>query len=141
MRRRLRGLRPATLGSQDLKTALKAELGRLAQTGVRARLAWDAGRRRLSRAVEQGCYQVVREALANVARHSGASRVEVRIERQSGLLRLTVSDNGRGIGRARRTDTGGLSVMAQRVELLGGSLRIASRRGATRLVAELPEPL
>jgi signal transduction histidine kinase len=70
---------------------------------------------------------VLREALSNVARHSGASEAEVRV-RAAADLSLTVRDNGSGI-----KDTGrrsGLANLEQRAANLGGSFRIESAAGA-----------
>jgi signal transduction histidine kinase len=69
---------------------------------------------------------VLREALANAARHSGASKVDVRV-RAAGELSLTVRDNGAGI-----KDTGrrsGLVNLDQRALSLGGSFRVAPAAG------------
>jgi signal transduction histidine kinase len=69
---------------------------------------------------------VLREALANAARHSGASRVDVRV-RAAGDLSLTVRDNGSGI-----KDTGrrsGLANLDQRAQNFGGSFRVAPAAG------------
>jgi signal transduction histidine kinase len=51
----------------------------------------------LTRPVQQLCFQVAREALANVIRHAHASRVEIGIEKRGALVRLWILDNGTGI--------------------------------------------
>jgi signal transduction histidine kinase len=73
--------------------------------------------------VSEHLLSALREALSNAARHSGASRVDVRVS-ASAELSLTVRDNGSGI-----KDTGrrsGLSNLEQRATKLGGSFRIES---------------
>lgn len=140
LRTRLREMRPATLGRFSLRGALLAEFERLKAAGVRARLTGGAGAGRLSRPIQQVCYQVAREALSNVIRHSGASEAEVSLERLSGRVRLAVSDNGRGIPERVRNRGMGLAGLTERLELLGGTLRIDSRPGLTRLCAEIPDP-
>lgn len=79
---------------------------------------------------------VLREALANAARHSGASKVEVRV-RAAGDLSLIVRDNGSGI-----KDTGrrsGLNNLDQRALSLGGSFRVApAADGGTELDWQVP---
>jgi signal transduction histidine kinase len=83
---------------------------------------------------------VLREALSNAARHSGATRVDVTVDTDdAGVLTVLVRDNGRGIG-----DTGrrsGLANMAERAEQLGGALRLASAEGGgTELEWRVPVP-
>ncbi len=143
LRRRVRELRPARLGEGGLEEALRAEMARLGEAGIKARL--KRSRRTadepLSRPVQELCYQVAREALANVLRHSGATSVEVAIERTNGAARISVLDNGRGITLDPARGGMGLQGLRERIELMGGRLTIDSRPGATRLVAEIPEPV
>ena len=139
LRMRLRELRPAELGKRTLGAALRAELDRLAAAGMVTQLKGIAAANRLPPNIRQVCYQVAREALANVVRHARATRAEVLVERDAGVARLTVSDNGRGIEPGARTADGtGLGGLAERLEFLGGAMRVESGRGMTRLVAEIP---
>jgi signal transduction histidine kinase len=94
----------------------------------------------LTRPVQQVCYQVAREALANVLRHAGASRVEIAIEKSGERVRLSILDNGKGMGNATGRGGLGLNGLSERLELMGGRLRVESKAGSTRLVAEIPEP-
>jgi signal transduction histidine kinase len=79
-------------------------------------------------------FRLVQESLTNVARHSQATRVEVRIVRgrQSEMqesIEVSIADNGRGTDLdAPRTGLG-LVGMRERVAAIGGSLELASRRG------------
>jgi signal transduction histidine kinase len=79
---------------------------------------------------------VLREALANAARHSGATKVDVRV-RAAAELWLTVRDNGSGIkANGRRS---GLSNLDQRALGLGGSFQVApAAGGGTELVWRVP---
>ncbi|HLK84964.1 MAG TPA: ATP-binding protein [Candidatus Binataceae bacterium] len=139
LRRRLNELRPAELGKRTLAAALRAELDRLAAGGIAARLKGAAAANRLPAAVRQVCYRAAREALANVVRHADATRVEVLIERDGPLVRLVVSDNGRGIDpRTSPHDGAGLGGLGERLQFVGGAMRIESKRGLTRLIAEIP---
>ena len=139
MRLRLSELRPAELGKRTLATALRAELDRVAVGGLAARLSGAAAANRLPAAVRQVCYQAVREALANVVRHADATRVEVLVERNGPIARLIVSDNGRGIDSQTPANHGaGLGGLAERLQFVGGAMRIESKRGMTRLIAEIP---
>jgi signal transduction histidine kinase len=79
---------------------------------------------------------VLREALANAARHSGASKVDVQV-RAAAELSLTVRDNGSGMRQGGRRS--GLANMEQRARKLGGSFRIEPAvGGGTELVWRVP---
>ncbi len=85
--------------------------------------------------------QIAREALSNVARHSGASRATVRVDRVDDRLRLAVSDDGVGFdpGADRGTTHRGLANMRARAAALGGALVVDSIAGSgTRLVVQVP---
>ncbi|WP_295991754.1 sensor histidine kinase [Rugamonas sp.] len=86
-------------------------------------------------------YRVMQEALANVARHAGASKVSVALSRRPRRLALTVSDNGVGwaAGHPSRRPPGhgcGLPGMRERVASAGGWMKVLSRpgRGTTVLI-------
>jgi signal transduction histidine kinase len=140
LRLRIRELRPATLGRTPLSEALRYELRRLGDAGIKGRLVHPDQMDKLTRTLQQLCYQVAREALANVIRHAGASRVAIDVVKQGSRVRLSILDNGRGIPAASATGGVGLKGLRERVELMGGKLRVESRPGATRLIAELTEP-
>ncbi len=141
LRARTRELKAPTLGAATLSQALEGELARLRDAGIDARLIHGARPRGIDRAIEQLCWQVAREALANVARHSNASRVEVAIEPGVHILRMVVRDNGHGFA-ADSPDrpSMGLAGLRERLELMGGALRIESGPSGTILTAEIPEP-
>ncbi|WP_212612640.1 sensor histidine kinase [Pseudonocardia hierapolitana] len=87
--------------------------------------------------VEAAAWFVATEAVANVAKHSGAGRAWVRCTQRAGVLHVEVGDDGRG-GADPHGGTG-LSGLAERVALLGGRLRVHSPQGGpTVLTAELP---
>jgi signal transduction histidine kinase len=83
---------------------------------------------------------VLREALSNAARHSGATRVDVTVDTDSsGMLTVLVRDNGSGIPEGTRRS--GLSNMADRAEKLGGELRLSpAEGGGTALEWKVPVP-
>jgi signal transduction histidine kinase len=81
---------------------------------------------------------VLREALSNVARHAGASQVDVDVE-TGGRLALRVRDNGTGIGAP--GPRSGLANLAERAGRLGGTLRVvAADGGGTELAWSVPLP-
>jgi signal transduction histidine kinase len=92
---------------------------------------------RLPEAVEAAAYFVVCEALANIGRHSGASRAEVTGRHDGGLLALEVRDDGRGGADAGRGS--GLTGLADRVSVLDGTISLSSPPGGpTLLRVEIP---
>jgi len=127
----LAGIRPLSLESGGLSVAL-AELGDRAPLPVEVRA--DAGR--LSPAVESAIYFVCAEALTNAVKHAAAQRVVIDVERHEDGVVVAVTDDGHGGA----DPTGsGLRGLADRVESLGGSMRVgAGPGGGTRLEARLP---
>jgi signal transduction histidine kinase/HAMP domain-containing protein len=92
-------------------------------------------------------YRFVQEALTNVAKHAEASKVHVQLHHVDHHVEATVSDNGRGFDVHKNlnasTQTGhfGLVGMKERLQLLGGTLKIDSTIGAgTTLTASVPLP-
>ena len=146
LRHQLREIRPATLGRATLREALGDEMDRLADAGIRGKLLYPEPAMKLARPLQELCYQVVREALSNVIRHAGANRVELSLARRGGQVILRVDDNGKGLpppsaqSAAGKERVGvGLAGMAERLELMGGRLRIERRDKVTQLTAEIPE--
>jgi signal transduction histidine kinase len=89
--------------------------------------------------VEQAIFRVTQEALANVARHSGASAVTIQAEAREGALQLAVSDDGHGFDTTRAENWGlGISGMRERMEMIGGVLTISSGPGGSRIEAWSP---
>jgi len=92
---------------------------------------------RLAEPIEVAAYFVASEALANAAKHSQASRIDVSLGESDGSLLLSVGDDGVGGADAGRGS--GLVGLTDRVEALGGSIRVFSRLGeGTQITAELP---
>ncbi|TDA68727.1 MAG: sensor histidine kinase [Clostridia bacterium] len=113
-----------------------------ASTGIKVEFFCqeDEGRR-LSPAQEEHLVYLIREALSNVARHAGASRVELKITFRDDGLTVALKDDGCGFSIPEQRDKGarGLRNMAVRAEALGGELRLQSRPGAGTLVeVEIP---
>jgi signal transduction histidine kinase len=129
----VRGLHPAVLDDLGLDAALS---GIAARCAVPVRLLVQLPRRPPG-AVETVAYFVVSEALANVAKHARATQVDVVVEQLSAVLRIIVSDNGRG--GADESLGSGLRGLGQRVRSLDGSMIVNSPPGGpTLLVVELP---
>ena len=87
--------------------------------------------------LEVAAYYVVSESLANVAKHACARSASVDVGRNDGQLVVEVVDDG--VGGADTERGTGLRGLADRVEALGGRLRVwTPRGGGTRVRAELP---
>ncbi|MCX8090877.1 MAG: histidine kinase [Verrucomicrobiae bacterium] len=78
----------------------------------------------VSAAQRHHLFLAVKEALNNVARHSGASEVWLRLRCHNGRLQLSVEDNGRGLGPAAPTTGDGLANMRARLQAVGGRAEI-----------------
>ncbi|WP_246482981.1 sensor histidine kinase [Brachybacterium halotolerans] len=132
LRRLSRGIAPPILVDRGLAAAL-AE--RAALCPVPATV--DCPQIDLPEHVEIGIYYVVSEALANAAKHSGASAVQVRVSREAGSARTVIVDDGRG--GASISAGHGLAGLAGRVASLEGTLQVDSPAGqGTRIEAVIP---
>ena len=81
----------------------------------------------------------MQEALTNIARHSGATKVEIHLRTEAGRIRLTIRDNGKGLQTSNHAGMG-LSGMRARARSAGGELEIHSQPGAG-LTIEVSAPL
>ena len=135
----IQALRPVALANKDLAVALR-ELCREweRRNGIVCAVTVPEALTMTPEA-EQQVFRVVQEALANIAKHSGATRVEVYATDEQGVLALRIRDNGSGFDVARANGRGlGLSSMRERVAELGGTLTIASAAGGTSIKARVP---
>ena len=84
-------------------------------------------------------YLTVKEALHNIVKHSGASKVDIRVEAGKHLL-ISIHDNGKGFDEKNiRPFSNGITNMKKRITTLGGSLEIKNTDGSTIiLVVPLP---
>jgi two-component system CheB/CheR fusion protein len=140
------GLRPRALDDFGLEAALTVyaeEWSRRSGIAIDVHATVDG--ERLPEAVESALYRIVQEALTNVARHSGATRAGVVVERRDGHVVVVVEDDGRGFDAGNGADThdpssnGGLGLLGirERAALLGGRVEVESTaegRGATLFV-------
>ena len=128
-----RGIHPAILSRGGLGEALKA-LARRSSVPVELHVAVDG---ELPEQVEVASYYLVSEALTNAAKHARASVLQVDAETDNGVVRLSITDDG--VGGADPEAGSGLVGLKDRVEALGGDLRISSAPGhGTALHATIP---
>jgi two-component system sensor histidine kinase UhpB len=133
-----RHLRPSALDDHGLVPAVEAQLKRFsARTGIEVRMSTGGDPNELPEVMQTAIFRVAQEALANVARHAGATVVEVELEEEDGRAELRVRDDGAGfdpgaIPRAGSEGPGaglGLGGMAERARLVGGELDVRSAPG------------
>ena len=143
LREFIRGLHPAVLSDRGLGPALS---GLAARAPLPVRLRVDVPRP-ASPGVEAVAYFIVSEAIANVVKHAQATQAEVTVTRADDVLRIIVTDDGRGgaaplmpaTGDGTGSDGTGLRGLAQRAAAVDGTLSIDSPPGGpTVITAELP---
>lgn len=149
--RELKGLVSQTLEdvrriSRDLRPALLDELGLEAAVTQFARMLSERSAtdidvlarlpERLPRREEVTVYRIIQEALTNVVKHAGATQASVVLTARDNRLHLIVEDNGNGFDPAEVSADGvGLAGMRERVELLGGALRLESTPGRGTIIS------
>ncbi len=140
-------LKPADVGPDRLAEHLAAEIAHFRnRTHIEARLSCPEEDIDLTPRVCREVAAIVREALANVRKHSGATTVMVRLSRQDDGWLLSVDDNGRGFGFDGTLDAAQLDarhispvIIGERVRAVGGRLTVSSQPGAgSRLDITIP---
>jgi signal transduction histidine kinase len=134
-------LRPAALADKGLAAALREYSAEWShQTGIQTEVRTQ-GEQSAPLEVEQALWRVAQEALANVARHSGAAAVDLHLAWVGETLALVIQDDGHGFdGTAPEANGIGLRSMRERMEALGGTLLVASTSQGTRVEAWIPLP-
>ncbi|HEX6635372.1 MAG TPA: PAS domain S-box protein [Usitatibacter sp.] len=137
-------LRPAVLDDYGLAAALHwyaEEFGR--RSGIATTVAERGAIPRLAPLVEGVLFRIAQEALTNVLKHARAGSVRISLGIQSGMLRLSVADDGRGFDASRlqpptRHGGWGLMIMRERAESAGGRFHVdAAPDKGTCIVVEV----
>jgi len=146
VRRLSHDLRPPALDRLGLLPALEwlaSDIGK--RSGMNIEVTMRGVSRRLPPEVELVLFRVAQEALRNTLRHSQATSAEVAVEFGEKLIRITVKDNGKGFylqettGDLIKRGRLGLTGMRERIQLVGGNLKISSRPGkGTTVTIEAP---
>ncbi|HLV43900.1 MAG TPA: sensor histidine kinase [Aggregatilineales bacterium] len=132
-------LRPVALGSRGLAAALEAYAGEWARRNEIEVEVRVVGEPVLRPQVEEALFRIVQEALANVARHSGARHAEVRLHADPAGVSLTIADDGAGFDPATARRGFGLRSMSERAAALGGTLDVQSGSDGTRISVRCPQ--
>ena len=134
-------LRPRALDDIGLVAAIKNLSEKFsARSGVAISLDADGFVDDLVPDARTALFRVTQEALSNVERHAGASRVSLRLWNERGRTRMHISDDGRGVDFSRAPQARGLGMenMRERIGHFGGVLLIDGDANGTRLLLMLP---
>lgn len=136
------GIHPPRLRRSGLRAVLDDLVAPLSSEGMDVRLHVD-GEGPLSRHSEELLFRGAQEALRNVAKHAGASVVEVDVRRRNGVAVLSVCDDGRGFDSSADSPGGaghlGLRLLGDLADERGARLSVESRAGeGTRVILEVP---
>jgi signal transduction histidine kinase len=130
-------LRPSILDDLGLVAAIESEAGLFEErTGIECELSLPQ-----DASIEPHCataiYRIVQEALTNVARHSNASRVEIRLRQRTEELLLEIRDDGRGMTEDELSDSHSLGLLGirERADLIGGTVHFEGVSGRGTIVS------
>jgi len=138
-------MRSQALQDGDLVSALENTMRQLTEGSVvKCRTKVNGRPRRLAPATENELLHIGQEALSNAVKHAHATEIELDIDFEEKLIRLSIKDNGCGFSADKppmRADAFGIIGMRERVERLRGQLLIQSdRQAGTRVIATVPAP-
>jgi signal transduction histidine kinase len=134
-------LRPKALDDFGLVAAVEHLVQTFSEsTAIRVDLEAQLGDQRLPAEVETTLYRIIQEALTNIVKHAGASRVSILLVRGSASATVVIEDDGQGFDPAELREEGmGIIGMRERVELHEGRLTVESTPGSgATLAAEVP---
>ena len=139
----IRQLRPSALDNLGLQEALEDMVNtwreRHPEIACELKLIGDLAN--LGEAINITAFRLVQECLTNVLRHADATRAEIEIRRDGGMIELSVTDDGKGLAEASESETArfGLMGLRERVQALDGEFRLESRSGeGLRVTAAIP---
>jgi PAS domain S-box-containing protein len=133
-------LRPSTLDVLGLTSALETMLKEM---GSNNRLKISFSHPDLDsfrfKAEPINLFRIIQEAMSNILKHAGATRVQIKITKAKGLLKVSIHDNGRGFFFTGPSSGLGLTTMQERAKLLGGTFGMQSTpKQGTTLLVEIP---
>ena len=139
----IRQLRPSALDNLGLQEALEDMVNtwRERHPEIVCELKLSGDLANLGEAINITAFRLVQECLTNVLRHADATRAEIEIRRDGGMIELSVTDDGKGLAEAGESETArfGLMGLRERVQALDGEFRLESRSGeGLRVIATIP---
>ena len=136
-------LRSAILDDFGFAAAIEHEVESfIRRSGIEVSLTIEPPELAVESARAAVLYRIIQEALTNVARHAGATHVDVRVEQRAGRIEAEVRDNGRGIRDAElvRHDALGLIGIRERIFAVDGDVDIGRMEdGGTRVSVSIPD--
>jgi signal transduction histidine kinase len=136
----MHNLRPAIL-DQSLVAALQWLAARFERrTGIQVSLRAPQDQMQLPTGVPLVAYRCAQEALTNVSKHAQASRVDIELSLDSGVLTLELRDNGRGMAAQdlAKTRSFGIRGLHERAATVGGWVDLSSSSKGTSLILTIP---
>ncbi len=133
-RKALADVRATITGMKNHTLVSEIAEARKALSAADVRLTFTSDKQELPRQTESAIAMVIREAITNIVRHANADNCEVRLTGEGHDLLLVIEDDGQG---NIETEGNGLTGMRERIETLGGKLKVLSAEG-TRIEAYLP---
>jgi two-component system sensor histidine kinase UhpB len=139
----IRQLRPSALDHLGLREAVEdlVDIWRSRHPEIVCELTLRGAVDGLGEAINITVYRVIQECLTNVLRHAEATHAQIEVRRDEATLRVSVSDNGKGLGERSESESErfGLMGMRERVQALGGQFQLESRPGAgLTVIASIP---
>ncbi len=136
-------LKPKILEEMGLGPALKSLCHKIsAEANIKGSINISGLEERLDYKLELSLYRIIQEALNNIVKHSAANEFNIQLINNNNLVRLMVSDDGKGFGTKSSKEKMGLGLvnMRERIENLNGSLKIdSSLENGTVLIFEIPK--
>ena len=136
-------LRPLMLDILGLCEALEWQAGEFQKrTGIACKTSILIQKTEFSQDLQTTLYRIFQEALTNIIRHSGATRVDVTLEKKQSRVVLIIMDNGRGISREQlrpASQSLGITGMKERAYALGGRVKVCGTPlQGTTVIARIP---
>jgi PAS domain S-box-containing protein len=139
----IRQLRPSALDHLGLREAVEdlVSIWRSRHPEIECELRLDGAIDGMGEAINITVYRLIQECLTNVLRHAEATRIEIEVRREGERLRVSVADNGKGLGERNQSDSErfGLMGMRERVQALRGDFELQSQPGSgLTVIAAIP---
>ncbi len=137
-------LRPAALDDFGLVAAIESEVHTFEErTGVECDLSFPSDTLSFGSEVDAAIYRIVQEAMTNVARHSDATRLEIKLRQSDGVASLEIRDDGKGIPADKVRDHRSLGIigMRERARRIGAMVEVEGAPGrGTTVSVRIPVP-
>ncbi|PYQ54030.1 MAG: hypothetical protein DMF59_00030 [Acidobacteria bacterium] len=137
-------LRPAALDDFGLIAAIESDVHTFEErTGVECDLSFPSDTLTFGSEVDAAIYRIVQEAMTNVARHSDATRLEIKLRQNDGVASLEIRDDGKGIPAEKVRDHRSLGIigMRERARRIGASVEVEGVEGrGTTVSVRIPVP-